>query len=151
MFFPVASLRFTHQVKFRSIFWKTRSRKSWSATPVRCFSISKTAPAASERTGGFTPPKFHSYEGICPFGCIVHSRSIRRIWSFANCGSTCASVAQWNPRSHDANHGNSHLSGIEMTSRVKTCVQSWFRPSRRSGGGGGSAGSPSSQSFTTKW
>ena len=36
----------------------------------------------------------------------------------ANSGSTCASATQWNARSQAAYHGYSHLSGIEMTSRV---------------------------------
>ena len=36
--------------------------------------------------------------------------------SLAKSTSTSASGAQWKARSHAANHGYSHLSGIEMTS-----------------------------------
>ena len=36
---PSASLRFTHQVKFSSSLWKTRSRKARSPVPRRFFSI----------------------------------------------------------------------------------------------------------------
>ena len=54
----------------------------------------------------------------------------------------------WNAKSHDAYQGNSHLSGIEMTSSLKRCVHDALRPSQRDSGGGGCSGSPVSQSST---
>ncbi len=39
IFIPSASLRFTHQVKFKSSLWKTRSRKARSPLPFRFLSI----------------------------------------------------------------------------------------------------------------
>ena len=56
MLLPRASLRFTHQVKLMSSFWKTRARKSKSGSP----SISNTDSAAHACTGGFTSPNAHS-------------------------------------------------------------------------------------------
>jgi hypothetical protein len=69
--------------------------------------------------------------------------------SFANCGSSRAIGTMWNARSHAANHGYSHLSGIESTSRAKKCGQSLLRPPFRLAGGAGCSGSPPSQSDTT--
>ena len=48
--------------------------------------------------------------------------------SLANYGSTRANGIMWNARSHAANQGYSHLSGMEMTSRLNRCRQSWLRP-----------------------
>ena len=50
--------------------------------------------------------------------------------------------------SHAANHGYSHLSGIDSTSAADMCHQLWLRPCQRDAGGVGSAGSPSSQRST---
>src|SRR5207244_3220268 len=47
---------------------------------------------------------------------------------------------QWKARSQAANHGYSHLSGMEMTSRALRWVQSRLRPWRRPSGGGGGPG-----------
>src|SRR5580704_5583945 len=99
-------------------------------------------------TGGLTSPKFHSYAGNCPLGCIYHSRPSSTSCRLANSGSTNDNATQWNPRSHAANQGYSHLSGIDNTSSLLRCCQSWFRPFRRCAGGGGCPGSPCSQSKT---
>src|SRR6266511_4926398 len=49
---PSASLRLTHQVKFSSSFWNTRSRKRRSALPEMRLSILYTRQAAQACTGG---------------------------------------------------------------------------------------------------
>ena len=64
-------------------------------------------------------------------------------------GSIRASGIMWKARSQAAYQGYSHLSGIEMTSRLNRWRQSWLRPCVRLRGGGGWPGSPSSQSLTT--
>ncbi len=79
---------------------------------------------------------------------MYHSRVSSSSWSLANCGSIIAKATQWNAMSHAANHGYSHLSGIDSTSPALRCHHSWLRPRLRSAGGGGPAGSPSSQRFT---
>jgi len=55
---------------------------------------------------------------------------------------------QWNAMSHAANHGYSHLSGIDSTSPAAKWRQLWLRPFLRSSGGGVPALSPSSQRLT---
>ena len=69
-------------------------------------------------------------------------------WYFANAGSTRASATQWNARSHAANHGYSHGSGIDMMSKASNDRQRVLRPPRRDAGGAGCVGSPSSQRAT---
>ena len=77
-FRPPASFRFTHQVKVSNCFCRIRFRKSRSPGSCgsfwrRCFrSISNTRQAAQACTGGFASPKFHSYAGSCPLGCMNH-------------------------------------------------------------------------------
>ena len=115
---PSASLRFTHQVKLISSFWNTRSRNTRSRCAARRRSSCRRAstptraPADSRRRTRTRTP------AICPFGCMYHSRSSSSSCSLANCGSMRANGIMWNARSHAANHGYSHLSGIEMTSRL---------------------------------
>ena len=46
----------------------------------------------------------------------------------ANAGSTWASATQWNARSHAANQGYSHLSGIDMMSKASKPRQRALRP-----------------------
>src|SRR5439155_1209136 len=53
------------------------------------------------------------------FGCIYHSRRKRLSCFFAKCGSIFENGIMWKARSHAANQGYSHLSGIEMMSRLK--------------------------------
>src|SRR5437764_3638916 len=67
-------------------------------------------------TGGLTSPKFHSYAGICPLGCMYRSRSMSPNCCLAKSRSTNDSASTWNDRSHAAYHGYSHLSGMEMMS-----------------------------------
>ena len=55
-FEPLASSRFTHQVKFTSSLSKIRLRKSKSRPP----SMAKTSSAAHACTGGLTSEKSHS-------------------------------------------------------------------------------------------
>ena len=57
---PWVSLRFTHQVKFSSSLWKTRSRNARSGLPRRLCSILYTRQAAQACTGGLTSPRAHS-------------------------------------------------------------------------------------------
>ena len=116
---PSGSCRFSHQVKFSSSFWKTRSRKSRSVPP----SMTNTRSAASACTGGLTSSKFHSYAGSAPFGCRNHSRSSTSSWYLANAGSRCAQAIAWNARSQAANHGYSHGSGMASTSKASRCRQ----------------------------
>ena len=59
---------------------------------------------------------------------MYHSRSSRLNWSRAKTGSSRANGTMWNARSQAANQGYSHLSGMESTSRQKTCGQSELRP-----------------------
>ena len=67
-------------------------------------------------TGGLTSLKFHSYAGICPFGCrYVSPQHQLELLACAKSGSTVDSATQWNARSQAAYHGYSHLSGIEIT------------------------------------
>ena len=80
---------------------------------------------------------------------MYHSRSKRLSCCLANAGSSLASGIMWKARSQAANQGYSHLSGIEITSRLNRCRQSALRPDLRCRGGGGMSGSPSSQSSTT--
>ncbi len=108
----MASSRLSHQVKFMSSLWKIRSRNPVSVRP----SISQTRSAAQAWTGGFTSSKFHSYAGRAPLGFWNHSRHRTRSWYLANAGSTWARATVWNARSQAANHGYSHLSGIERMS-----------------------------------
>src|SRR5215470_15452414 len=110
-FLPSASLRFTHQVKFSSSFWKMRSRKARSALPHIRLSILYTRQAAQAWTGGLASLKAHSYAGICPLGCMYHSRRNRMSWDLAKSGSTREREMQWKARSQAAYQGYSHLSG----------------------------------------
>ena len=118
----------THQVKFRSSFWNTRSKKGRSSRPCSFLSILKTRNVALGRcqctlllgwnashqacTGGLTSPKFHSYAGIWPSGFMYHSRVSRSSCFLANEGSTTANGIQWNAVSHAAKNGYSHLNRI---------------------------------------
>ena len=86
---------------------------------------------------------------MAPFGCWNHSRQRSVSWYFANAGSTCASATQWKPMSHAANHGYSHLSGIDMMSKASKFLQRALRPSSRESGGRACVGSPSSQRSTS--
>ena len=97
--------------------------------------MAKTSSAAHACTGGLTSPKSHSYAGSAPFGCWNHSRQISSSWYLANAGSRWASATQWNPRSHAANHGYSHLSGIDMMSNASKWRQRELRPVSRDAGG----------------
>ncbi len=74
---------------------------------------------------------------------------MRISWYFANAGSTWANATQWKARSHAANHGYSHLSGIDMMSKASKLRHRLLRPSRRAAGGVGCVGSPSSQRATS--
>src|SRR5262249_56151280 len=82
-------------------------------------------------------------------GCWNHSRQSRISWYFANAGSTRASATQWKARSHAANHGYSHLSGIDMMSNESNVLQCALRPASRDAGGVGWPGSPSSHCATS--
>jgi len=53
-------------------------------------------------------------------------------------------------KSQAANHGYSHVSGIDITSKASKLRQRAFRPCRRFSGGGGCPGSPSSHWATLK-
>jgi hypothetical protein len=108
-----------------------------------------TSIAAHACTGGLTSSNAHSYAGSAPFGCWNHSRHRSRSWYLANAGSTCASETQWNGRSHAANHGYSHLSGMDMRSNASNVRQWALRPCARERGGFGCVGSPSSQRPTS--
>ena len=68
---------------------------------------------------------------ICPLGCMYHSRRNSMSCSLANSGSTWAKGIMWNARSQAAYQGYSHLSGMEITSRLKRCRQSVLRPCLR--------------------
>ena len=113
---PFESWRFSHHVKFSSSLWKMRWRKSMSRRP----SISQTASAAWAWTGGLTSSNDHSYAGSAPSGCWNHSRHSTSSWYLAKAGSMWARVTAWKPRSHAANHGYSHESGIDRMSSVST-------------------------------
>lgn len=152
-FCPLVSLRFTHlngerlvkgertnsknsphQVKFKSSFWNTRSRKGMSSRPCSFLSILKTRNVALGKyqctpllrqnlpyqacTGGLTSPKFHSYAGIWPSGFIYHSRVSKSSCLLANEGSTTANGIQWNAVSHAAKNGYSHLN--QAVKKLKT-------------------------------
>jgi hypothetical protein len=69
-------------------------------------------------------------------------RSSSSTCSLAKSTSTSASGAQWNARSHAANHGYSHLSGMEMTSPATMWNHSVLRT--------GAPGAPGSQGFTPR-
>ena len=97
-------------------------------------SIANTSSAAHACTGGLTSSNDHSYAASAPFGCWNHSRQSRISWYLANAGSTCASATQWKARSHAANHGYSHLSGIDMMSKASNVRQRALRPSSRDAG-----------------
>src|SRR5580704_11331028 len=97
--------------------------------------------AAHAWTGGLTSPKFHSYAGNWPFGCMNHSRPRRISWRLANSTSRWARATQWKARSHEAYHGYSHGSGIEITSWLFRWRHSLLRPDKRDAGGAGWPGS----------
>src|SRR5438067_507085 len=63
--------------------------------------------------------------------------------------STCAKATQWNAKTHDAYHGYSQVSGIEMTTQLDMCFQCALRPCRWLSGGGAEAGSPDSHRATS--
>jgi len=142
---PSASLRFTHHAKLMSSLWNTRARKSRSVEP----SIWNTRTAAHAWTGGLASPNSHSYAGSWPFGWVYHSRSSSRSWRLASTGSRWAMVTQWKARSHDANQGYSHVSGMRITSLASTWRHAALRPWARDGGGGGWPGSPRSHRSTS--
>ena len=139
----------THQVKFKSSFWKTRSKKGISSRPCSFLSILKTRNVALGKcqcaplvgwnsphqacTGGLTSPKFHSYAGIWPSGFMYHSRVRRSSCFLANAGSTTANGIQWNAVSHAAKNGYSHLNQIvrklTATSMVRTRLSGMERMS----------------------
>src|SRR6266481_6738659 len=75
-----------------------------------------------------------------------HSRRNNMSCFLAKSGSIFENGIMWKARSHAAKHGYSHLSGMEMTSRLKRWVHSRFRPNCRSAGGGGWAASPDNHS-----
>ena len=56
---------------------------------------------------------------------------------------------QWKARSQEANHGYSHLSGMDMMSKESNVRQRELRPVCREAGGVGWPGSPSSQRATS--
>lgn len=179
--FPSASFLLTHHVKLRSNFWKTLSRKSRSSRPNIFRSILKTRKVDQAWTGGLTSEKFHSYAGSAPSGFMYHSRVMRSSCFFAKLGSTMARGMQWKAVSHlkvsqvpymilsthVANHGYSHLSGMDRMSLIYMCFHSCtsaavcsleiqqlltlFLIHFRSGGGGGWPGSPSIHSFWMNW
>ena len=60
----------------------------------------------------------------------------------------CANATVWKARSQAANHGYSHGSGMEMTSRALRCRHVRFRIAARPCGGAGSPASPSCQRLT---
>src|SRR5262245_50000648 len=100
-----------------SSFWNARlrnARSRRSRSPV----ILYTRQHAHAWNGGFASSNDHSYAGSAPFGCMYHSRSNSSSWLFANSGSIEANEIMWNERSHAGYHGYSHLSGIEITSRL---------------------------------
>ena len=144
-FEPSLSSRFTHHVKLTSSLSKILLRNAASRPP----SIANTSSAAHACTGGLTSSNDHSYAASAPFGCWNHSRQSRISWYFANAGSTRASATQWKARSHAANHGYSHLSGIDMMSNASKVLQRVLRPPSRDAGGVGCVGSPSSQRATS--
>ena len=111
--------------------------------------MAQTCSAAHACTGGLTSPKSHSYAGSAPCGCWNHSRQIKISWYLANAGSRCASGTVWKARSHAANQGYSHLSGIEMMSNPSKLRHREFRPFLRTAGGAGWPGSPSSHRATS--
>src|SRR5882757_7715955 len=117
MFLPSASLRLTHHVKLITSFWKVRDRKTRSRSP-RSPVILYVRQHDQACTGGFTSPNANSYAGIWPLGCMYHSRSNSTSCSLVNCGSSFVKGIMWKARSHAANHGYSHVSGIERTSRL---------------------------------
>ena len=79
----------------------------------------RRASTAQACTGGFTSPKANSYAGIWPFGCMYHSRrSSSELLLGEVRDRSRANGIMWNARSQAANQGYSHLSGIEMTSRL---------------------------------
>ena len=135
---PSASSRLTHQVKLISSLSNTRLRKATSVPP----SMAKTSRAAHACTGGFTSPKSHSYAGSAPPGCWNHSRHSRISWYLAKPGSRCARATQWKAMSQAANHGYSHLSGIDMMSSASKLRHREFRPVSRCGGGAWLGGVP---------
>ena len=49
---------------------------------------------------------------------MYHSRSMSTSWLLANSSSIRAIGTMWNARSHAANHGYSHLSGMLRMSRL---------------------------------
>ena len=108
-----------------------------------------TSSAAHAWTGGLRSSNDHSYAGSAPLGCWNHSRQMRISWYLAKAGSTCASATQWNARSQAANHGYSHVSGIDMMSKASKLRHRLLRPVLRDSGGGGCPGSPSSQRATS--
>mmetsp|Transcript_77902 Transcript_77902/g.225328 ORF Transcript_77902/g.225328 Transcript_77902/m.225328 type:complete len:219 (+) Transcript_77902:1058-1714(+) len=145
MFLPSASLRLTHHVKLITSLWNISSRNGKSPAPPDFFlSIWKTRQEAQACTGGLTSLKFHSKAGSWPFGCMYHSRVMSRSWPFAKWLSTSARGKQWKAKSQVAYQGNSHLSGMEMTSQFCMWSQSLLRMALRAAWGGvGHAGSPS--------
>src|SRR4030095_11756726 len=125
MLLPPASLRLTHHVKLSRSLWKMDSRNWRSPLPPLIFSsYLNTCHAANAFTGGFTSLKDHSQAGSCPLGCMYHSLVSNISCVFANSGSIKANVTQWNARSHEAYHGNSHLSGMLMMSELLRCSHS---------------------------
>ena len=131
---PSTSLRFTHQVKLRSSFWKTRSRNSRSrvAAPAGHLVDAPGGPRVHGRVHVVERPLVR--RDAARSGACTTRAAAARSCSLANSGSTVANGSMWNARSHAANHGYSHLSGIEITSRAWRCGQSPLRPRRRARG-----------------
>jgi len=85
--------------------------------------------------GGFTSLRLSFVRGQLAAGVHVplaqeqHELRLGVLWIEPRHGS------MWKARSHAAYHGYSHLSGIEITSRLNRFDQSWFRPCLRDSGG----------------
>ena len=121
--------------KFTSSLSNTRSRKSRSWAPSMANTSSAALVGLLYQADAAAEVPLVGGQG--PAGMLNHSRHSSSSWYLANAGSRWARATQWNARSQ-ANHGYSHLSGIDMTSNASKPVQ--WAP-RHCGTPAGSAGS----------
>ncbi len=137
MLLPSASLRLTHQSKFSSSLWKTRSRNARSPLPVfACARSGRRAARPRRARAGSRRRSSTRRRGSGRWGACTTRAASARAGPWRTARPRATATTQWNARSHAAYHGNSQVSGIERTSALKTWRQSLLRPVLAGGGRG---------------
>ena len=152
-------------------------RKCRARTPWRIGSVRAPAPTWLNTTGGLRVPISSSPTNPASVASVANaafmvSPAARGLGIGRRMGEHCLAEArragfrgsagiwrtpdrreptrtQWKARSQAANHGYSHLSGMDKMSNASKLRHRELRPDRRESGGRGWVGSPSSQRATS--